>query len=64
MVAVLSFNASDDGAASLQRHAMIIAKLDGHGDCRLNFLVILRVATSAVAVGLRSTIRKRGGQFW
>ena len=64
MLAVLSFNAADEVAASSHRHAMIIAMLDGHGGCRLDFLVTLRMATSAVATDLRSTVRKRGGQFW
>jgi len=64
MVAVLSVNAFDDGAASSHRHAMIIAMLEGHGECRLNSLVGLCMATSTVAADVRSTIRKRGGQFW
>jgi len=64
MAAVLSFSAADDVAASSQRHAMTIAMPDGYGNCRLNFLVSLRMATSAVAADLRSTIRKRGEQFW
>jgi hypothetical protein len=64
MLGVLSFNGADDGAASSHRHAMIIVMLDGHGGCRLNLLVTLRMATSAVAADLGSTIRKRGGQLW
>jgi hypothetical protein len=64
MLAVLRFNAADEVAAGSRQDAMIIAMLDGHGGCRLNFLVTLRMATSAVAADLRSTIRKRGGQFW
>jgi len=64
MVAVLSFNSSDDGAGSSHQHAMIIAMLDGDGGCRLNFLIILGMARSAIAADLRPTIRKRGGQFW
>ena len=38
MVAMRSFNASDDGTASSQQYAMIKAMLDGDGCCRLNFL--------------------------
>ena len=64
MLAVLSFSAADDVAAGSHQHAMIIAMLDGHGSCRLNFLITLRTAKSAVAADLRPTIRKRGGQFW
>jgi hypothetical protein len=61
---MVSFNGSDDGAACSHQHAMMIAMLDGHRGCRLNLLVTLRMATSAVVADLRSTIRKRGGQFW
>ena len=64
MVVIRSFNGFDEEAGSSHEHAMIIAMLDGHGGCRLNFLVSLRMAPSAVAANLRSTTRKRSEQFW
>lgn len=64
MVGVKSFKGSYEGAGRSDQHGMIIEMLDGNGGCRLNFPVILRTVTSAVAADLRSRIRKRGGKFY
>jgi hypothetical protein len=64
MAAMLRLDASDDGTASWHEHMMIIVIGDEDGGCSLDFLVTLRMTTSAVVADLRSAISRRGGQSW